>query len=73
MSETATNKLTLILEAVKTVGFPIVACAVVGWFMHDTVQWEREQMLPAIQQNTVVLERVLDRLRDDAGERAEGR
>lgn len=40
---------------VQTLGFPIVAAGILAWFAYTTVNWEREQMLPTIQQNTTAL------------------
>lgn len=43
------------VNLIQTLGFPIVAAGILAWFAYTTVNWEREQMLPTIQQNTTAL------------------
>lgn len=61
-----------IMTAITTVGFPIVACAVMFWYMNkerESHQQETKELTSAItglqttiQQNTALLERVVDKL-----------
>jgi hypothetical protein len=44
-------------ELVKNIGVPIVAMIVLGWFCWETINWERERMLPAIERNNILMER----------------
>jgi hypothetical protein len=44
-------------ELVKNIGVPIVAMIVLGWFSWETINWERERMLPAIERNNILMER----------------
>ena len=46
-----------IIDVTKTVGVPSVVCAVVMWFAYETITWEREQMLPALQDTAMALEK----------------
>jgi|GEM_PF-3037873 len=50
------------LTAIQTVGFPIIACIALGWMSYKTIEWERQQMLPAIEANTQVLRDVKEEL-----------
>ncbi len=52
-----TDHINRISELIKNVGIPIVAMIVLGWFSWETVQWERERMLPAIERNNLLMER----------------
>lgn len=61
-----------IMTAITTVGFPIVACGVMFWYMNkerESHQQETKELTSAItglqstiQQNTALLERVVDKL-----------
>jgi hypothetical protein len=52
------NSITLIQSLVEKLGIPVALSAVLFWWAYSTVKWEREQMLPAIERNTAVLEDV---------------
>lgn len=43
-------------SALQTFGFPVVGCLVLGWFANSAINWEREQMLPAIQKSQSTLD-----------------
>lgn len=43
-------------KTIQLVGFPAVAAIAIAWFANETIRWEREQMLPAIQKNTTAFE-----------------
>lgn len=52
-------------EAISTLGFPIVACATMFWYMNkerDDHKQEVAQLTTAINNNTAVIERLLDKL-----------
>lgn len=61
-----------IMTAISTVGFPIAACGVMFWYMNkerESHQQETKELTSAIsglqttiQQNTSLLEKVLDKL-----------
>lgn len=61
-----------IMSAISTVGFPIAACGVMFWYMNkerESHQQETKELTSAIsalqstiQQNTSLLERVMDKL-----------
>lgn len=50
------------LAALQTVGFPIVAAVAISWGMYDSIRWEREQMLPAIQASAEAIRGTSDAL-----------
>ena len=50
-----------VMQMVSTVGFPIVAAGVLMWFL-STKMTTLEQ---AVQNNTLVMQRLLDKLGDD--------
>lgn len=64
--------LNAIMSAISTVGFPIAACGVMFWYMNkerESHQQETKELTSAIsalqatiQQNTSLLERVMDKL-----------
>ena len=54
-----------ILQAVGSVGFPIVACAAMFWRNYKTDERHREEMnkiTEAINNNTIALTKLLDKL-----------
>lgn len=50
------------LTALQTVGFPIVAAGILAWFAYTTINWEREQMMPAIRDNATALVKTCEML-----------
>lgn len=52
------------LTVIQQVAFPIIACCVVTWFAYQTIQWERDQMLPALRDNTAAINSNSDVLRE---------
>ncbi len=63
---------TSVLELIKTVGFPVVACLAIAWFANSAIEWERDKMLPAlentakaIEKNSQVLQALPESLRKD--------
>lgn len=53
------------LQAVSTVGFPIVMCLVLLWFIKDNSDKHKEETLEfteALNKNTLVLQKICDRL-----------
>jgi hypothetical protein len=52
------------INVIQTVGFPIVAAFILAWFAYSTIQWEREQLLPALRDNTDALKLVLEVLKE---------
>ncbi len=60
-----------LLDAIKTVGFPIVAFFCVAYVFNNSLEFERDQMMPLIQKcansfetNTRVLEAAASLLKD---------
>lgn len=58
-------------DLIKMVGFPIVVCLAVLYFMRETIMWERDTMVPVLQDTATalnktagVLERVEKKLED---------
>lgn len=54
-----------VLNAITTVGFPIVACLAMGWYVKSTQQAYRDDvksMVQSIDNNTAVINRLLDKL-----------
>lgn len=54
-----------VLQAITTVGFPIVMCLVLLWYinkMADSHKEETKAFTDALNKNTTVLERVCDKL-----------
>lgn len=65
-----------ILQAITTVGFPIVMCGVMAWYVKDTTDKHRQeitnlnsqhkqemtQVTEAINNNTLVIQKLCDRL-----------
>lgn len=41
-----------IADAIKTLGFPIVCACWAAWFMVQTINWERTEMLKALNDST---------------------
>ena len=46
----------LVYQGLKDFGFPIVACVFVAYFANSAIVYERDKMLPAIENNTKILE-----------------
>lgn len=62
---TGVTDLNGILTAISTVGFPIVMCAALFWKMDKQDKdhkEEQEKLTAAIQNNTVVMQQVVDKL-----------
>jgi len=55
MAENGTNGKTWWLQALQQVAFPILACLALAWTFNQTLQWEREQMLPVIRDNATAM------------------
>ena len=54
-----------LLQAITTVGFPIVMCLVLLWYINKMVDSHKEEtkaFTDALNKNTTVLERVCDKL-----------
>ena len=54
-----------VLQAITTVGFPIVMCLVLLWYINkmvDSHKEEKKAFTDALNNNTTVLERVCDKL-----------
>lgn len=50
------------LTALQQVAFPILACLALAWTFNETLQWEREQMLPVIRDNATALDKTCEML-----------
>lgn len=54
-----------IMQLITTVAFPIVACLGMGWYVvriSEQHKTETDQFTKALQENTVVLQKLVDRL-----------
>ena len=54
-----------LLQAIATVGFPIVMCMVLMWYIKDTNDKHKEetkQFTEALNKNTLVLQKLCDNL-----------
>ena len=54
-----------VLQAIATVGFPIVMCMVLMWYIKDTNDKHKEetkQFTEALNKNTLVLQKLCDNL-----------
>ena len=68
-----------VITAITTVGFPIVSCLVMGWFVYDQTEKHRkevitlnenhkkeiEQITLALNNNTIALTRLCDKMERD--------
>lgn len=55
----------IVLNAITTVGFPIVMCGVLLWYTYKSQKNHKEeitQLTDAIQNNTVVMEKILTKI-----------
>lgn len=55
----------LVLQAVSTIGFPIVACVILMWYVKDTNEKHKEEtkeFTEALNKNTLVLQKLCDRM-----------
>lgn len=55
----------IILNAITTVGFPIVMCGILLWYTYKSQKNHKEevtQLAEAIQNNTVVMEKILTKI-----------
>lgn len=54
-----------VLQGISTVGFPIVICLLLLWYIKDNSEKHKEETLAfteALNKNTIVLQKVCDRL-----------
>ena len=54
-----------IMQLITTVAFPIVACLGMGWYVvriSEQHKTETDQFTKALQENTVVLQKLVDKL-----------
>lgn len=59
----------MIMQAVSTLGFPIVCCAALFWKSNKDQQLHREESkewIKAIDNNTIVVQKLLDKLTADS-------
>lgn len=55
----------IVLNAITTVGFPIVMCGILLWYIYKSQKNHNEevmQLAEAIQNNTVVMEKILTKI-----------
>lgn len=55
----------IVLNAITTVGFPIVMCAILLWYIYKSQKNHKEEvtrLTEAIQNNTVVMEKILTKI-----------
>lgn len=52
------------LTALQTVGLPTAACIVLAYVFNETIEWERDKMLPAIEKNAAVVQSNTDVLKE---------
>ena len=57
-----------LVQLIGSVGFPIVACIVMGWYVNKQTEAHKEEtdkLRESLDNNTLVLTRILDRLDGD--------
>ena len=57
----------IVLNAITTVGFPIVMCGILLWYIYNSQKNHKEEvtrLTEAIQNNTVVMEKILTKIGD---------
>ena len=55
----------IVLNAITTVGFPIVMCVILLWYIYKSQKNHKEEvtrLTEAIQNNTVVMEKILTKI-----------
>lgn len=55
----------IVLNAITTVGFPIVMCVILLWYIYKSQKNHKEevmQLTEAIQNNTIVMEKILTKI-----------
>lgn len=55
----------IVLNAITTVGFPIVMCGILLWYIYKSQKSHKEEVMrltEAIQNNTVVMEKILTKI-----------
>lgn len=55
----------IVLNAITTVGFPIVMCGILLWYIYKSQKAHKEEvthLTDAIQNNTVVMEKILTKI-----------
>lgn len=55
----------IVLNAITTVGFPIVMCGILLWYIYKSQKTHKEEvthLTEAIQNNTVVMEKILTKI-----------
>lgn len=56
---------TVVLQAITTVGFPIVMCLVLMWYVMKSNEYHKEEtkdFTDALNRNTLVLQKLCDKL-----------
>lgn len=56
-----------IIQIISTLGFPIVCCGFLGWYIvrtTDAHKSESDKMIEAIHNNTIVIQKLVDKLED---------
>lgn len=56
-----------IMQLISTLGFPIVCCGFLGWYIvrtTDAHKMESDKMIEAIHNNTMVIQKLVDKLED---------
>lgn len=56
------------MQYISTVGFPIVACGAMGWYITQQNKNHKEEvdhMVKAIENNTIALTKLLERMDND--------
>lgn len=64
----------MIMQAVTTVGFPIVMCLYLAWYcmkLNDTHKAETDKFATALNNNTIVLQKLCDILNVEISEKNE--
>ena len=57
----------ILMQVVSTLGFPIVCCGFLGWYIvrtSDAHKIESDKMTEAIHNNTMVIQKLVDKLED---------
>lgn len=56
-----------VIQIISTLGFPIVCCGFLGWYIvrtTDAHKSESDKMIEAIHNNTIVIQKLVDKLED---------
>lgn len=56
-AESESSLWAITLRVLERYGFAVVACCGIAWFANAAIEYEREKMMPALENNTKAIER----------------